>query len=450
MGNKGTVLIIGAGAAGLTAARDLSAAGVRVIVIEARDRTGGRIHTHHDNSSVIPIELGAEFVHGKHPELMQIIEASGVPFCDVTDRHWHVEKGVVSKSFDFWNKLSALMDLMNPKEPDRSFRDFLDSLPNDDESRRAKDLATLYVEGFDAADVNRIGVKGLIKENEAANEIDGDHSFRVLGGYDTVTQTLCEQAEKHGALLQLNTIVKELRWSTKQVEAICLSNDQTQTIAASRAVITLPLGVLQATPDQFGAVRFVPELPQDKKNAIDELAMGHVVRITLRFRERFWEDLRLPGAVSQVDLFELGFIHYPEASIPTWWTQLPVRAPILVGWVGGPESEKFSEGDERHNLNQAILNQAIKSLSFIFGLSKLELHKLLVASFMHNWNSDPFSRGAYAYVPVDGIKAQETLAQPVDNTLFFAGEALSVGHIGTVHGAIESGQRAAKEILKGL
>jgi monoamine oxidase len=443
VGDKSTVLVIGAGAAGLTAARDLSAAGKQVKVVEARDRIGGRIHTHRDNSSIIPIELGAEFVHGKHPELMRIIEASGMPLCDVTDRHWHLEKGVVSKSFDFWNKLTALMDLMNPKEPDRSFREFLDSLPNNDESRRAKDLATLYVQGFDAAYVNRISVKGLIKENEAADQIDGDHSFRVLGGYDTVAQTLLAQAEKRGAHLQLNTIVKELRWSTKQVEATCVTNDQIQTIAASLAVITLPLGVLQAKPNQFGAVRFVPELPRDTRNAIAHLAMGDVMRTTMRFRERFWEDLHLPGAVGQEDLFQLGFIHYPEASIPTWWTLLPIRAPILVGWVGGPESEKFSERDERH-----ILNQAIKSLSLIFGLSKLELHKLLVASYTHNWNSDPFSRGAYAYVPVDGLKAQEILAQPVDNSLFFAGEAASVGHIGTVHGAIESGQRAAKEVLK--
>ncbi|MEP6818668.1 MAG: FAD-dependent oxidoreductase [bacterium] len=147
MENETSVLIIGAGAAGLAAACDLSAAGFNVILIEARDRVGGRILTHH-SSNQFPVELGAEFVHGEPPELLKIIDVSGTPLCDVTHRRMYCENGKLSNSHDFWNKLTALMDLMNPDAPDRTFQNFLDSLPNDDATLRAKQVATRYVQGF--------------------------------------------------------------------------------------------------------------------------------------------------------------------------------------------------------------------------------------------------------------------------------------------------------------
>lgn len=445
MGSRNEVLIIGAGAAGLSAARDLAAAGIQVIVIEARDRVGGRIHTFRQGSSVIPVEFGAEFVHGKHPQLLKIIEATGTPMCDVTDRHWYFEKGLLSNSHDFWNKLTALMDLMNPNEPDCSFGDFLNSLPDDEGTRRAKAVASRYVQGFHAANVDRVGVHGLIKANEAEDEIDGDKSFRVLGGYDTVTQTLREQAEAQGAVIHLNIIVKDLHWGTNTIEAVCLSGEQPQNFTASRAVITLPLGVLQSNPDQLGAVRFIPQLAEHRQAAIRGLAMGHVARIILRFRERFWEDLDLQGDNAGADLSQLGFMHCPEAPIPTWWTLLPIRAPVMVGWVGGPNSEKFiGRSDE------CLSEQALRSLAQILSVPEKRLRELLVDFHTHDWNSDPFSRGAYAYLPVGGLELQRTLARPLDNTLFFAGEATSIGHIGTVHGAIESGQRVAKEVVASL
>ena len=442
MNSETLVLIIGAGAAGLTAARDLATAGVKVILIEARERIGGRVHTHH-NSSIIPVELGAEFVHGRHPQLIQVIENSGTPLCDVTRNHWYFEDGVLNDSHDFWSKLTALMDLLNPEGPDRSFQDFLNSIPNDEAAVRAKVAATRYVEGFHAADVDRVGVHGLIKANEGEDEVDGTHSFRVLGGYEVVTETLFEQARAHGAALNLNTILKELRWSRNQVEAVCIADKRLQRFSGSHAVVTLPLGVLQAKYHQRGAVRFVPELPHSKQAAIEGIAMGHAVRITLLFRERFWEKLDLPSTERRVNLRQLGFFHLPEAPLPNWWTLLPLRVPMMVGWVGGPDAERFAGRGEEY-----VVEQALASLQQILGVSQERLRKLLVDSYTHDWSADPFSRGAYAYLPVNGLEAQYTLAGGVDDTLFFAGEATSVGNIGTVHGAIASGSHAAAEILQ--
>jgi monoamine oxidase len=439
------VLIVGAGAAGLAAARDLSADGLRVIVLEARDRIGGRIFTHHDEASPVPIELGAEFVHGKSPELLEAVDAANLLLCDVAERHWYLQSGHLIKSGSFWAKLNEIMDQMKSAGgEDRSFRDFLDSLPDDDETHQAKSVAIRYVQGFHAARIERIGIRGLNRVNAAAEEIDGESSFRILSGYDSLVECLWRQAEKQQAVLHLKTVVREVRWSRNHVEAICQSQNKEERFGASRVVVTIPLGVLQASPVQMGAVQFVPELPLDHQNAIKRLSMGHVVKINLRFRERFWENLELPMAEGGESLLRLGFIHSAAIPIPTWWTLLPVRAPLIVGWVGGPDAEVLLAQGE-----QFIIERAINSLSSILGISDKYVKDRLAASYLHNWHDDPFARGAYSYIPVNGVEAQTKLSQAVADTLFFAGEALADGHIGTVHGAMMSGIGAARQILRG-
>jgi monoamine oxidase len=203
--------------------------------------------------------------------------------------------------------------------------------------------------------------------------------------------------------------------------------------------------VLQQKSSARGAVRFVPPLPEEKQNAIQKIPMGHVFRIVLVFRDRFWEGLDIPGTNAHEDSGQLGFIHRPDAVVPTWWTLLPLHAPVLVGWAGGTGAERLAGKSEAE-----FVSEALGSLKRIFGASETSLQKILLRSYIHDWNIDPFSRGSYAYLPVDGLAAQQALARPIQRTLFFAGEATSVGHIGTVHGAIESGQRAAKEILSDL
>lgn len=467
--NSQTVLVIGAGAAGLAAARDLGKAGREAIVLEARGRIGGRVFTHRDPHQPVPIEYGAEFIHGKSPELRQLARAANLELYEVRERHWYFEDGELSKSHEFWKNIERLLDKMKSSPVDQTLREFLDQLPNDEETRRAKAMVTRYVEGFHAASIERIGVRGLVVATEAADAIDGNRAFRFVDGYASLMEALRAEAESYGATFHLNTTVEEIRWEDDRLEVSCKRSDDTDpgngenrtgsqsSFTASEVVITLPLSLLQKSANEDG-IRFVPDLPDRKRSAIRTLAMGNVIKINLLFRERFWETVkRWDNEGSEVSFREAGFFHFPGLPFPTWWTQTPIRAPLLVGWVGGAQADRLGSPTGREGpagetrpqsaAQDSLLEQALTSLSRIFNLSTQAIQDQLERCFIHDWRSDPLTCGAYAYLPVDGLQAQRILSEPIDRKLFFAGEATSVGHIGTVHGAIQSGQRAAREIL---
>ena len=442
-----SVIVIGAGAAGLAAARDLSRAGCEVVVIEARNRIGGRVFTLPEATSV-PVELGAEFVHGKSPVLWKIAGAANLKISQVGERHWYFDNGKISRSHDFWKHIERLMNGMKSAGSDQSLRDFLNALPNGDETQRAKAMVSRYVEGFHAADVARIGIRGLIAANDAAEAIDGDTAFRFERGYDSLLQALRGEAESYGAIFHLNTVIEEICWGARTVTVAGKPAGGNESAAridypADAIVITLPLSILQKDP-AGGGIRFVPGLPVAKQVAIQRLVMGNVLKINLIFRERFWEEAKMwDERGERVSFHDAGFFHCPDAPLPTWWTQLPLRAPLLVGWAGGPRADRLRSADG----DLQLIDQAIVSLAQIFNISADEISDQLVESHFHDWADDPFTRGAYTYLPVNGLEAQQTLSQPVDEKLFFAGEATAVGDIGTVHGAIQTGQRAAAEIL---
>jgi monoamine oxidase len=430
MDDEADILIVGAGAAGLAAARELSAEGLRVIVLEARSRIGGRINTHLDQ---FPIELGAEFVHGKPRETLSIVDGAKLAIQKVPNVHWYIENGRLVKSGEFWSKVEDVMkEMTGYKGSDQSFAEFLNAYKRKHKVEDVDTMAKLYVEGFHAADADQISVHGLNKTNRAAEQIDDEKQFRVQDGYSLITQTLHDQAVAAGAKFQLDTVVHEVRWKRNQVEVVTNTS-----FKARHILITLPLSLLQA-----GSVRFTPSITE-KQAAAKAIAMGGVVKVILRFREPFWKDLTVPGErnVSE-DLKELTFIHAPQEPLPTWWTQFPAEAPLLAGWAGGPRVERLA-----HESDDALLDHSLQVLTHIFQTPKNFLEAKLEAFYTHNWQTDPFSTGAYSYIPIGGIDAQAELARPVEDTLFFAGEATNTeGHQGTVHGAIATGLRAAREI----
>ena len=429
------VLIIGAGAAGLAAARDLSVKGFNVLVLEARNRLGGRINTHFDSQSPAPIEFGAEFVHGKPPEIFKIIERTRVELHEVPNVHWYLRNAVLSKSNEFWSTIEEAMSEMGEQAGrDQSFAEFLDEFSRQHNVPEAQTMASLYVEGFHAARADHISVKGLKKTNRAAAELEDEKQFRPLPGYITIAQQLHDEAVERGARFRFETVAQEVRWSEGSVAVTSISGEQFNT---RRLLVTLPLGVLQRND-----VTFTPRLV-NKEEAARKLAVGHVLKIILRFREPFWENLHLPtDADGRAELKGFAFIHAPDELPPTWWTQLPVRAPLLVGWAGGTRAEQLLSED-----SDGLRDRSIEALAHLLAVPRNLIEDSLVEFYTHDWANDPFSLGAYSYIPVGGLDAQAALAEPVENTIYFAGEATNTtGHHGTVHGAIASGLRAAHEI----
>jgi monoamine oxidase len=399
------VLVIGAGAAGLAAAAELTRAGRSVLILEAKSRIGGRCHTQRLAGVAAPVELGAEFIHGRPEATFSLLKKAGTPAVDTT-RTQRVLFGGKLRAVDVFTEARKAMRRRPAK--DLSFRAFLarQRLPS---ATRA--LATLMVQGFDAANPADASAQAIVEEWGTA--LTASHK-RPHGGYGPALQFLAKDLN-----VQLETIVREVRWSHGSVEVEGTFRGEPWTGCAPRAVITLPLGVLQS-----GAVRFTPRL----EKPLDKLASGPVIRVAMAFRTAFWEKAH-PG---------VAFFHSPHAPFPTFWTPLPMHAPLLTCWAGGPKAARLSGSSEKK-----LLAHALGSVRSVIG--NIEDPR---AFLIHDWQADPYARGGYSYVKVGGAGAREQLAAPLDGTLYFAGEATDAEEAGTVGGALRSGIRAAREIMQ--
>lgn len=420
------VLIVGAGVAGLSAANELAQAGAPVCVLEARQRVGGRIFTINDSVGE-PVELGAEFIHGKAPELWQIIKSARLPVHEVTQRH-RACRGSDSKLTEmvgFWEGFERMMEKVDRRQHDQPFATFLSRLP--DMPPDWKQWANDFVEGFDAAHTERISIQSLAREEDYSSRIDGDQSFRIVTGYSQIVEWLVRQLESKKVPMHCGMKVERIRW--RAGSAVIHAHDnfgRARAFNAFRVIVTLPLGVLKS-----GDVQFEPEVTQ-KRQAIEGLEMGHVVKMNLQFRFRFWPER------------DFGFIHACDEWFPTWWSH--EETGLLTGWAGGPKAERM-EGMGR----EQVVYHALKAVADIFQVPIEKVTNALGRAWFHDWTSDPFSRGAYSYIPAGMMEAQQHLSWPVEETLFFAGEAATLdGQLGTVHGAIASGKRAAREVLQSM
>lgn len=437
------IAIVGAGAAGLAAARELSASGLRLCIVEARDRVGGRIYTMHEQDWPLPIELGAEFIHGRPRETWDIIHAARLAAYDVPDDHWHFYDGRLHHARDFWGRIEKVMGKLDKiGTRDVTFDEFTQEHFDRDNDRDAVKLARSYVEGFNAADASRVSAIGLRESEKDEEEIEATKLGRLSNGYDGIARWLADGLDPSRAQLRLNTVVSEVRWKRSHVELMVRSRfgEALDPIKAKQTIVALPLGVLKS--DQ---VRFDPDLPDNRQRALEHVEMGPVIKVICRFRRALWEHRKVPAAAGDTTLSDVVFLHgSQDLALATWWTMLSMRVPMLVGWAGGPAAAKLSNLDER-----GLESAAVESLATLLGMTRTEVASEMEACRTWDWQRDPFSRGAYSYVTVGGGDAMKTLAAPIDDTLFFAGEHTHwEGMSGTVAGAIGSGQRAAREVLK--
>jgi|SRR5579862_403878 len=434
------VIVVGAGAAGLAAAAKLGHAGLAVLILEARNRLGGRMFTKHNPALPYPIELGAEFIHGMPPEIWQPLQQAKVKIIEVSGQSWCVENGRIC-ACDFFDEVDEILKKMDDRSPDESFLAFLNRCcPKASDAAKQRTLG--YVVGFNAADPALVGVHWLLQGMRAEESIEGDRAFRAEGGYAQLVEILRRQLSP-SVSVKTETLVNSIRWRHGEAELTAKSKEGGMTFKSGRILITVPLGVLKAKAGQVGAIEFSPALPSSKIDALNRVEMGKVTRVILRFRERFWETISPPDHPRKT-LSDMSFLFSKDDWFPTWWTTMPDKLPLITGWAPFHSAERFSDRDQ-----DFVVERSLQTLARLLGMNKQALQDYFEAAYFHDWQKDPFSRGAYSYGKVGADAAQHALAEPVAHTLFFAGEATDVtGNNGTVHGAIASGYRAAAQILQ--
>lgn len=445
MSEDSGVIVVGAGIAGLAAAAKLARAGVSVTILEARDRIGGRIFTRHDPAFPVPIELGAEFIHGLPPQIWEPLQQHNVSVHEVEGDSWCADNEHISRC-NFFRQVDDILSTMHGNGPDESFSSFLQrTVPNpshDPALEEAKRRALAYISGFNAADPDLVGVHWLVEGMKAEERIEGDRAFRSRNGYTDLMGIMRRQVLEAGVSMLTQSIVTRIQWRPGHVGITFEHSDGSSTLTAAKALITLPLAVLQAPLGERGSVEFSPALSPNKSAALNKLEMGKVIRIVFRFRHRFWETIAPPQ--NSKTLANMSFLFSDDEWFPTWWTVMPDHSPIITGWAPFRAGERLSGQS-----TDFVVEHGLSTLARLFRVSASTLRNEFEAAYFHDWQSDPFARGAYSYGKAGCDGAQRTLAEPVENTLFFAGEATDTsGHNGTVHGAMASAYRAANEILR--
>jgi len=415
-----TILIVGAGATGLMAAKELSSHQQNVVVLEANKRLGGRIYTMYDVFEK-PVEAGAEFIHGKLTLTHQLLKEANIVFHETKGRMINVEKGEWKKQNDFAIGWDELMDKMEQLQQDTTIAAFLKENFSDKKYDALRDSVQKFAEGFDLADIEKASVFAL--RDEWAHE-EGEQ-YRVEGGYQKLIDHLADECIKNGGTIHTSRIAKEVHWKKGEVKIVTADN---KVFYGSKVMVTVPLGVLRAELNAEAAIAFTPSL-YDYFQAAKNIGYGTVTKILFQFNERFWED-------------KIGFILSDE-NVPVWWAQSPDDYPLLTGWLNGAQSKKIQKTDV-----SGIFQESLQSLSNIFKINVPSLKQKLNAWHIEDWSKHRFALGGYSYDMLQTDDAKKILNTSVEETIFFAGEALYKGTLpGTVEAALVSGREASQKIM---
>ena len=423
MNNKETIIIIGGGAAGLIAARELLKKEKNIILLEARDRLGGRAHTLYENNS-IPIEAGAEFIHGKLPITFSFVKEYNLLVQKTGGKIINLDKKDDQFQDDEGNVWDLMTEKMKELKADLPFAVFLSTYFFEEKYKDLRRFAENFANGFDLANPETASTFSLRDEWENEQH----EQFRIKGGYKKLIDALSEDCISKGCAIYTSEVVQEIIW--KKNEAFVITNTDKK-FNAAKVIITIPAGVWHSDETDKGAIKFTPAIPE-KINAFKEIGFGSIIKIMLYFKTAFWEE-RYKNA---------GFF-FTEENMPTWWTQAPEKNNLITGWLGGEPAKRFKRKSE-----QDLLETSLQSLASAFELEKNYLQEILITSHIFNWDNDLFSRGGYSFSMLNSSIAKQELRKSVDNVLFFSGEALYEGTMqGTVEAALQSGLDCVDRIV---
>lgn len=413
-------MIVGAGAAGLMAARELARAGKRVLVLEARDRCGGRILPLPAAEFGYPAEGGAEFVHGTAAVTRALMREAGLSLAPAAGAAWRAEDGTLSVDERSMPHAAALRRALSMLKADLTVAEFLARHFADARYAELRRSITRMVEGYDAADPSRASTFAL--RDEWMDRGLGQQG-RIAEGYGALVSFLAADCRRHGAVIHLGAVVSAIEAGPRGITARCRDG---RSFDAAAAILAVPLPLLSEIA--------LPPAAQAKAALRDEIGFGNVAKILLRFGTTWW-------ASGRRDLGDLSFL-FSSAPVPTWWTQHPAPDPVLTGWLGGPRADAVAQLDA-----EALVEMGLGSLARNFALPPDRLRGMLVAARAIDWGKDPFARGAYSYATPNTREAQSMLKQP-EAGIHFSGEALYAGpEMGTVEAALASGLQTAQAIL---
>jgi monoamine oxidase len=420
------VAIVGGGLSGLAAARTLACHGVRSVILEAAPELGGRVRTLRPPSSKLPIELGAEFVHGDPRPLLALVEAHGIELDELHERHTVKTRGKLHEEADFWGHFSSLIAGAKNSAPSVSAEGFLDANAL---TERDGSLARLVVEGFHAAPMHDVSAVALARDASAAGSM---RQFRVRRGYDQLVSALVQECAPEWVTIERGARVRRVEWSKGAVTLSGEQNGQSFECVARRCLVSVSLGVL-AAPALEG-IEFSPAL-RDRSAALAGLGMAHVTKLVLTFAR----------AAFPLPLEDGMFLHDPNTTFTTFWARSAEDELQITAWTGAEKASALA-GIKSETLAERACSELAPLLEQPQGLVEAALREVHHFDF----TSDPLTRGAYSYVRPSGLDAAAELAKPVEDALFFCGEALSPGHAATTAGAIGSGQHAARAILSAM
>jgi monoamine oxidase len=413
-------IIVGAGAAGLMAARELKRAGKEIVVLESSPRAGGRVLTLYETNAGVPVELGAEFIHGDAPETRKLLDEARLITVPVLGEHYRSDRGELSDQGAVWKRMAKVFRHLNPdRKTDRSFQDFLDDKPGGRSLSNERELARGFVQGFNGADTSLISEKWLAEQGDPTE--GASEANRIVNGYGALIEFLMRHLTE---LIRSSVAVTRIIRTESQVTVM---DEHGKDHVARAVIITVPLPLLQD-----GTIILEPDIPAIR-NAARQLVMGHVARVNVVVKERFWE--------KKVE--DLSFVHCPERPFNVWWTQNPLRAPVLTGWSGGPPALELMRNEHVEDVTLAELARA-------FAIKRSRLDTLVESIHTYDWSEDPHVRGAYSYAGVAGAHAPRILARSFDDRIYLAGEATESGASGTVEGALTSGKRAARKVIEAI
>lgn len=416
---KQHVIVIGAGAAGLVAASKVSAK-FEVTIIETLKKTGGRIRTISPANAEPVIEAGAEFVHGDTPVTKKLLEEAGLKPVKLTGKMLRKEGKEWSEETDMIEGWDELVEKMKGQRKDMTMSDFIDKHFSGEQYADLRRHIRAFVGGFDVAGLDEVSVQSLYRE--WSNEGD---QYRLPEGYGELVNYLEKACRDAGCRILTGETVRQIDWQKNEVTVYTSSGKK---ISATKVLITVPVSVLRNISGSC-SINITP--PVDEYiNAAKQVGFGTVVKVLLVLKEKLWKK-------------GTGFIFSTE-TIPTWWTHYPAENNLITGWAGGPAAAQLSQ-----HTDAELLEIALTSLANIFDMSASELRNIVASSYVFNWSKNDESMGAYSFSTPDSASARKILNEPIDDTIFFAGEALYDGPFGgTVEAALSSGISAASKLIQ--